>query len=219
MSAYALPGFFPPLETSFASYKGPCEATNASLENAMDMGEVKVNYELSSRPVVTVLRAKVDPIRLIESLTAQRPKRIFRRRRCSDTCSVNPQECAMEFELSLETNGRVTTVVRTMESIRQLRKDLLNYTAVPELPALKNDCLGFTLMHDALRVYSPLLAQWFRDVLPHVESSNTWSDFWYPDTTMSCNSLMNSLLRHRMSAPVMLHAIEESETESDDDEE
>lgn len=125
----------------------------------------------------------------------------------------------MDFELSLEVKGRVTTVVRTMESIRQLCKDLLSYsTTVPELPALKNDCLGFTLMHDSLRVYSPLLGHWFREVIPLVDSSNTWSDFWYPDNTVSCNSLMNSLLLHRMSAPVMLHAIEESESESDDDE-
>lgn len=209
------------METTFASCKGPCETTNASLKNAMDMGDVKIDYDLSFRPAVTVLRAKVDPIRLIESLTAQRPKRIFRRRRCNDSCSVNPQECAMDFELSLETaNGRTTTVVRTMQSIRQLRKDLLSYTTVPELPALKNDCLGFTLMHDALRVYSPLLAQWFRDIIPHVENLNIWSEFWYPEPTMSCNSWMNnSLLRHRMSAPVMLHAIEESESDSDEDDE
>ncbi len=223
MSAYALPGFFPPLDTTFGSTcKSSCETTNASCQNVTDMADVKIDNKVSSRPVVTILRAKVDPIRLIESLTAQRPKRIFRRRRCNDFSSQNPQESAMDFELSMSTaNGRTTTVVRTMESIRRLRKDLSSYTNVPELPALKNDCLGFTLMHDALRVYSPLLAQWFRDVIPHVENLNVWSEFWYPETTnLSCNNswMSNSLLRHRISAPVMLHAIEESESDDSDEE-
>jgi hypothetical protein len=139
MSAYALPGLFPPLELE--------SNVGISTDDVHYLGsldkEEKCEYE--PRPVppevdIAVTEAKIDAVQLIRSLTSTVKRRAIRRLdmvrprkgyRLTDlisrqwSSSSTPQEHAMEFELSISFNGRRYTVVRSLPRIRQLRQDLV----------------------------------------------------------------------------------------------
>lgn len=195
MSAYALPGLFPPLGGTSCSFN----VTPMDVD-AFFADEQKVEFEVVARkPIssVVVKNARLDPVGYIHSLTKRNANIIFsrgfqsrgrQRRRNSEPCSpsISPKEDSMLFELSVCHNGRTYTVVRSLARIRKLRSDLIRelgcrlpefrsrmgpgccYRAhLPELPTFPDHCkcLGFVLIQEVLLSYTPSLQEWFRKVM------------------------------------------------------
>jgi len=181
MSAYALPGFFPPIQSSVPKETGNASApsTNSELSTSplheQDQVDAKSTVEesvgmfslspylLSSTKSsadeakgnrIHVTEAKVDPVRLVQSVTqSSRPKGSpskktqVRRRSSKDRLeeaikhsSPNSESSkrggerddarsfydeAIEFALAISFNGRKYTATRTMQRIIQLRDDLI----------------------------------------------------------------------------------------------
>lgn len=86
---------------------------------------------------ISVKEAKIDPMRLMESLTS--PQKNRKRETTSyqiendSLCGANPQDDdddphknAIEFELKISLNGRTYTAKRTLPRIIQLRTDLIS---------------------------------------------------------------------------------------------
>lgn len=240
MSAYALPGFFPPLESSFVF------TPNKSFSlNDFEIGdnEQKVDFDavLRKRTVsVSVTDTKVDSLRLIQNLTekkssskAQQRRLLKLRRRSSEpdpTTSV--YDAAMEFQLLIRCDGREFSVKRTLARMRQLRHELVRETEdryTPEgysveIPALPrsiddNGSLCFTLLQNALRCYAPVVETWFREVLLLVtdpEDSPSLSDFFFESDAVIL--VENAFLLGRKAAPMKLDSIEESEADEEEKE-
>jgi hypothetical protein len=158
MSAYALPGFFPPLTSVFSSPKvgfasstsSPCLFGNdsSSLEKEEKVNECNAPVEAEQNVGIAVKEAKIDAARLIHALTTRSTTATrqqqqatasttpsdhsqasshtrSRRRNHPQHTSVTPQEDAMQFELSISFNGRKYTAMRTLPSLLQLRRDLM----------------------------------------------------------------------------------------------
>jgi len=145
MSAYALPGLFPPLPVE-------CQHHNVAISSScydLAIQEEKIDYNktrhssklqqlTSSRNhqavEVTVREAKIDCQQLIQSLMTSNTtvKRGRPRRRNSPPYLYSPitppppQELAMCFELSVVFKGRHYTVNRSLFRIRQLRQELVD---------------------------------------------------------------------------------------------
>lgn len=167
MSAYALPGFFPPLTSVFSSPKvgfassssNPCLFGNddSSLEKeekVNDTDEQCASVEAEQNVGIAVKEAKIDAARLIHALTRTNSAATRQQQQAaasatpvsSDHCqanshtrsrrrnhpqhtSVTPQEDAMQLELSISFNGRKYTAMRTLPSLLQLRRDLMEEVA------------------------------------------------------------------------------------------
>jgi hypothetical protein len=154
MSAYALPGLFPPIEFEkpkvgicSSSSSGSFSVSTALHERLFPENVSGVAFKEESEHAdntklgIAVKEAKLDPVRLVQSITApSRPKtsqqlKIRRRNspdslpsptRCEKERSKgNPHEDAIEFELSISFNGRKYTAMRSMQCIVQLRYDLI----------------------------------------------------------------------------------------------
>jgi hypothetical protein len=245
MSAYALPGFFPPLENSFTflNKSFPIDDISSSTK------EEKNEYEpLARHASVAVKDAKIDPVRLIQSLAAKKCTASSKRKlsRCHhigrrqinpvDVALHSPHEAAMTFELSIYLEGRQYTVFRSLSRIRQLQRNLVkevecmgsdpcpsgDCAGVPEVPRLQDECksLGFKLLQDVIRCFSPALEGWFLKILarfPAPEHSPSLSDFFYePQPNLFWE---NVLLRVRKATPAKLDSIEESEHDEEEKEE
>lgn len=158
MSAYALPGFFPPLEGCSSGFGSNVNALNMG---AFYMEDEKVDFEIDVPDVrVVVKEAKIDFVLLTEALskTNKSKKRPRIHRRNSDPLptktAASPEEAAVKFELAIWKNDHQTCAVRTLESVRQLYEDLTdeidqrfsdpfyqsiytgNRIVIPELPSL-----------------------------------------------------------------------------------
>jgi hypothetical protein len=200
MSAYALPGLFPPLPsykvaslnsaTSCPNFFGNYDSTLEKEEKLNDCNTAEEQYcsiEPNQKVGIAVKEAKIDAARLIHALTAKstastrqqagtaaaitpassdgNSRTRSRRRNHPQHTTVTPQEDAMQFELSISFNGRKYTAIRTLPSILQLRRDLVEevenrsaafeqrrhptrfYPAgndqdvcIPELPRVAEDC-------------------------------------------------------------------------------
>jgi hypothetical protein len=133
MSAYALPGLFPPIEfekpkadlcSSSSSGESGSFSVSTALHERLFPGNVseeaftEENFGESDLGIA-VKEAKLDPVRLVKSITGPtRPQ--------TSQCSKgNPHEDAVEFELSISFNGRKYTAMRSMQCIVQLRNDLI----------------------------------------------------------------------------------------------
>jgi hypothetical protein len=163
MSAYALPGFFPPLTNVFSSPNvGFASSTSRSSlfgndDSSLEKEEKVNDYNAIDERVgpeqnvgIAVKEAKIDAARLIHALTTKSTTTTrqqqqagasttpvssdhsqansntrSRRRNHPQHTSVTPQEDAMQFELSISFNGRKYTAMRTLPSILQLRRDLM----------------------------------------------------------------------------------------------
>ena len=131
MSAYALPGLFPPLESSFQQ-----RSYHADL-SSLEKEEKVQDYQESSEVGIDIKAAKIDAAKLVESLTAtkktpkkkkQEPSRCTIRRPRHERVQAplsSPQEEAMQFQLSVSLNGQTYTAVRSLPRIRQLRQELV----------------------------------------------------------------------------------------------
>lgn len=168
MSAYALPGLFPPIETmSQSSSSGTktirdsqCTSSKPSSERKMPLhlqddasSSSNIGCILNSA-AIAVKEAKIDPVRWIEYVTGSSPQQYAHqigktlRRRVTNSSggyesptgskaklgfgnggssckSKNPENEAIEFELSITFKGRRYTAKRTMQCIMQLRDDLI----------------------------------------------------------------------------------------------
>jgi len=132
MSAYALPGLFPPLESSFqrSYHAAPPTADLSSLDK-----EEKVDFDEEQPEVwIDIKEAKVDAAKLIASLTRKTSAKKQEPSRCSSRTrrrtgerieSSSPHEDAMLFQLSVSLNGRTYNAVRSLPLIRQLRQELV----------------------------------------------------------------------------------------------
>lgn len=180
MSAYALPGLFPPIEPSVPKETGNASASSlhsefcssplheqndftakSIVEKSGSMFSLSPYLLSSSKPAIEdesegnrihVTEAKVDPVRLVQSVTqSSRPKASsakknqLRRRSSKDRLDEsvkNPptseeskgrkggdsrsfHDEAIEFALNITFNGRKYTAKRTMQRIIQLRDDLI----------------------------------------------------------------------------------------------
>jgi hypothetical protein len=128
MSAYALPGLFPPIEfeqptadisSSSSSGGSGSFSVSAALHERVSPENVSEVTSKEAKFGIAVKEAKLDPVRLVQSITGpSRPQRSL----CS---KGNPHEDAIEFELSISFNGRKYTAMRSMQCIVQLRYDLI----------------------------------------------------------------------------------------------
>lgn len=144
--------------------------------------------------LIVVKEPKIDSALLIKSLTENNnsmpktpssPRKTRLRRRNSidnsDTTNVvrRSAEDALQFELSISSNGRNYTAVRSLPTIQRLRQELLNEVGqkgdgdcckIPELPDWKEDeskgvaRRSFSFLHSCLRSYVPALEGWLRAV-------------------------------------------------------
>lgn len=220
MSAYALPGLFPPLAASASSSK---RGVYHAHEEKLDEPEVHV----------VVKEAKIDPARLVQSLTApkqqpsQRRSNGCRRPRAPEAPCYSPQEESMEFELSVSFNGRTYTAVRTLPSILRLRDDLELETkdrcfqsSIPQVPRIQDEPSsevtgrgGFSFLHALLRSYVPIVEDWLRKVTAVVSPSDSPSltrFLWEPTTPQT------PVRSHSSPAVHHLDSIEESEHDCDE---
>ena len=128
MSAYALPGLFPPLESSLSQ---------PSRSSYHTKPETDVN--------IVVKDARIDSARLVQSLAStlssksvnasvsSRPAHSYAQRRRPRSLtfldpvvpSTTPQEDSMQFELSIMWNGRKYTAIRSFSTILTLRQELV----------------------------------------------------------------------------------------------
>ena len=247
MSAYALPGLFPPVDNTFGfSLNKPCpldDIHSLAKEEKIEFEPLEMCEPTAS---VSVKDAKVDPLLLIQSLTKKTwnvsskrtsLRRQIRRRNASGLFSTHsPQEAAMEFELEVYQDGRCYAATRSLARIRKLRAGLVKeaelmnnglcprsyQVKIPQVPRLQEECssLGFTLLQDVLRCYSPALEKWFQDVLkefPTPQLSPSLSDFLYEPTFQT--NWENVLFRPRKAAPSRLDSIEESDSEDEEKQE
>lgn len=168
MSAYALPGLFPPIigfpsktdssatsstssTSSFASTNnGPLhEQRPESSLGITDILKASVDRFCEHCPGIAVKEAKIDPVRLVQSVTSPtRAPRTLRRRSSTERLdaqqqspqgrknsvhysseenknSSTPHDEAIQFELSISLNGRKYNATRTLHCIVQLRDDLI----------------------------------------------------------------------------------------------
>lgn len=182
MSAYALPGLFPPIQQSFPKETGNASAasindlnlgplheqdkvaTQSTVETSAGLFSSSPPYLFSQEssesddskgdePGIHVTEAKVDPIRLVQSVThSSRPKgrsnnkKQLRKRRSKDrleeSAKTRPNsessskkredqgvrslhDEAIEFALAISFNGRKYTAKRTMQRMIELRDDLI----------------------------------------------------------------------------------------------
>lgn len=76
------------------------------------------------KPTCTVKEAKIDPVRLVQAVTAG--SKIGKREAESSHCEQRrPNEDAIQFELSISFNGRSYSATRTLPRIMELRRDLI----------------------------------------------------------------------------------------------
>ena len=130
----------------------------------------------------------------------------------------------MQFELSICHNGRQYKAVRSLARIRLLRADLAKQAQIPELPPLDDDCktLGFILLQELIKSYSPTLEEWFFRILdqfPFLAESSSLTDFLYEPLDLPKNLYCDVRLRLNSSLPAKLYAIEESDTEDEEPDE
>lgn len=205
MSAYALPDLFH--TTSNFSF------AEAKREDSENVG-------------IVVKEAKVDSALLIQSLlrtptqsptTSAQRKRRRARTGCEATPSQPSCEEALKFELSISSNGRKYTALRSLLSFEELRRDLLEEVDadIPEL-CFEESVKGhsFSFLQGILQSYIPTVERWLREVTQRVSakaSPSLRSFLWEPVSRPE-------YLHRDSSCSSHLDRIEETETDDVEDE-
>jgi len=118
--------YISPPTTEYISNKNNCEDKKTEFQSEVD---------------ILVREAKIDPVRLVQSLTSPKKKRRkqnflvsksmqdlndkHRNANDDDDDNGDPHRDAIEFELSIAFNGRTYTAKRTLSSVIQLRNDII----------------------------------------------------------------------------------------------
>ncbi|KAL7575807.1 hypothetical protein ACA910_003132 [Epithemia clementina (nom. ined.)] len=229
MSAYALPGLFPPLpRQEFSSERSsfnfeddakPCSSSNYN--------------ESPGRVGISVKDAKIDSALLVQSLAQNElsptsSPRSRRRTRSDPTREVSStsKDEAMQFELSVSFGGQRYTTTRSWPSICKFRKDLIRNVRsieIPELPSLHPPgvlCRSFSFLQNLVCSYAPALEGWLRTVTVLVPPDNPiLSHFLHEEeaSDMNCYRPVAVEFEKLPSVKHLLNSIEESETEGDDE--
>jgi len=244
MSAYALPGLFPPLPPLYAKSqsfthdfhyvssgeKGVLQETKEEEKVHCAQGDAAPNKRVS----ISVKEAKVDSALLVQSLAngekggGNSPSSRRRLRMRSDEISKAEEE-ALLFELSVSLADRKYTTTKSWPSILKLRKDLLRNLQkyqIPELPCLHPPgvlCKSLSFMHELVKSYIPTLQCWLRAVTDLVPQDDPiLSHFFYEDLGEE-NNLSNPVLvkqleeRSRTNSNLQLDSIDETEYEEGED--
>ena len=234
MSAYALPGLFPPLpkqnHNATSTY-----AVSSQVEPKTMTHDEGTSGSNSTRVGISVKEAKLDSALLIHSLASNETcgsnaARSRRRRARNDPkreTNVDSKDEAMKFELTVTFGAQKYTTTRSWPSICQFRKDLIRNVRsieIPELPTLHPPgvlCRSFSFLQDLVCSYAPSLEGWLRTVTVLVPPDNPiLSHFLHEEETegLYCNRVEDkSQLFQKTASSSMLDAIEESETEEEDD--
>jgi hypothetical protein len=153
MSAYALPGSFPPMGCSSYDKQTNVCAASRPLHHFGDMKAKNggIGYEtdplqsyttmkhsdgvaekcpMGTRAAevgIAVTEAKIDPVRLVQALTSlPDASRSWKNGSSLDKQHKNaPHEDAIQFELTIKFNGRTYCATRTLPRIMELRNDLI----------------------------------------------------------------------------------------------
>lgn len=229
MSAYALPGLFPPLPRREYAPREPLHHDDKSSKRTT----TNLIDSTAERVGISVKEAKLDSALLVHSLaqnetstaTIPRSRRRTRVDNCNGETSISSKEDeAMQFELSITFGGNKYTATRSWPSICKFRKDLIRNVRsieIPELPSLHPPgvlCRSFSFLQNLLCSYAPTLEGWLRTVTVLVPPDNPiLSHFLHESETkdMYCNQGGGMGKLH--GEKHILTAIEESETEEDDD--
>lgn len=237
MSAYALPGLFPPLPkqyeyTSFST----ADFSLFPFERREDSPcAAKADVCTEDRVGISVKDGKIDSALLVQSLAKPDKPATHGNRSRRKTVDSNPrdrkgavpsQDEAMQFVLSVSFAGQKYTTVRSWPSICQFRKDLirnLRPCEIPELPSLHPPGVlyrSFSFLQSLVTSYVPTLEGWLRDITALVPHDNPiLSHFLYDsesNTTDCGNSVLVEELENRSNSSTRLDAIEESETETEE---
>jgi hypothetical protein len=178
MSAYAMPGMFPPLPTPPNQH-----AIGESCCSSPEEEKIDYNYHYNSSSLafgsevkLAIREVKVDSAHLI--LTTLGSGFLGRKRRPGTRKpAIRPEELAIQFEMDLSFAGRECTVVRSFYRLSQLRDELVEEMGadrIPEFPMLpKNLRHNLTLLKALLRPYVPLLEDWLRRIFSTVSMRNS----------------------------------------------
>ena len=244
MSAYALPGLFPPLSYGYEVSKpaGPSSDKDSSKSILGESRSEDQNQSFSeprkSAVGIAVKEAKVDSAMLVQSIakgTSSASTSPNARRRVRNRNGENmgkAEEEALQFELSISIGGRKFTTTRSWPMICRLRKDLmrsLQSCEIPELPSLHPPgalCRSLSFMHDLVKSYVPSLEGWLRTVADLVPQDNPiLSHFLYEEFEEENNSYtptaspaLEKQLEERSKSftNLKLYAIDETEYDEDD---
>lgn len=218
MSAYAMPGLFPPL--SYPSSK-PSTATDYNDIGGSIDREEKIEYEPTLH--ISIKDARMDTTRLVESMSRISGRKSARRNNCKQSqLECSPQEDAMQFELSIAFNGRQYTAVRTLPTIFKLWQDLVEEQpeTIPQVPRLpqeeSNSTLGrgFSFLRAMVQSYTPTLECWLRQI-SRFDSQSLTHFLWEPLST--AQQIEKPVPGRRSSSAQALDAIEETETEFEEE--
>ena len=227
MSAYALPGLFPPIprKSDEASCSHPSSGVAANHEDTSD------------RVGISVKDARIDSALLVHSLATNNDTsstispRSRRRTIRGEWSGESSKDEAMKFELSVSFGGNKYTTTRSWPSICKFRKDLIRSVRsieIPELPSLHPPgvlCRSFSFLQDLVCSYVPTLEGWLRKVTVLVPPDNPiLSHFLHEsetdciDTTATTTTSSQWKLESDKfpSFTHLLGAIEESVEENDD---
>ena len=176
---------------------------------------------------IAVKEAKVDSALLIQSLvgktTKQSPTSSMHRKQRRTRSGSDPTAClkrscqeALKFELSISFNGRKYTALRSLPSLEELRRDLLEEINedIPELP-FEESVHGhsFSFLQGIVQSYVPIVERWLREVTRRVSPSaspSLRSFLWEPHSTPD-------YLHRDSSQSSQLDRIEETEVDETDD--
>uniref|UniRef100_A0A7S2VDT3 Uncharacterized protein n=1 Tax=Entomoneis paludosa TaxID=265537 RepID=A0A7S2VDT3_9STRA len=242
MSAYALPGLFPPLPGPYKNASPKSDAPPFSQEKEIVLRESREDSSSTSRDSsdengshkvgIAVKEAKINSALLVQSMAngdsnsnlSPRSRRRLRNRTEESNC----EEEAMQFELSVSLGGRKYTATRSWPTICKLRKDLmrsLQSCEIPELPSLHEPgvfCRSFSFLHELVKSYGPSLESWLRTVAELVPHDNPiLSHFLYEESDSEndlCNPILVKELEER-SSTTFLDAIDETEYEEEEGDE
>lgn len=177
MSAYALPGLFPPLTFETSNYS-IFDSTRALEEEKVSTRTLKRYPNTSNNAQISFKQAKIDAYALIHSLTNHSPeskskqKGRFRRQHSpphENPVVGSPQDAALLFEMEVSFDERQFTITRTLRSIRELRMDLIDEQCccVPEFPEFleSSRAQSFCLLQDMLKSYAPAVETWLCQIL------------------------------------------------------
>jgi hypothetical protein len=177
MSAYALPGLFPPLTFETSNYS-ICDSTRTSEEEKFSSRTLKCYPNNSNNAQISFKQAKIDAYELIHCLTnhsqeSKSKKRVRLRRQYSPPYEApvvgNPQDAALLFEIEVSFDERQFIITRNLRRFRELRNDLIEEQSccVPDFPEFSESsrAQSFCLLQDMLKSYAPAVEIWLCKIL------------------------------------------------------
>jgi hypothetical protein len=187
MSAYAMPGLFPPLPPPVnhaigaigESCGGGCSSSEEEKIDYSYHYNTSSSLAFGSEVKLAIREAKVDSSHLILKTLGSGGGAGGGRKRRPGTrkLAIRPEELAIQFEMDIAFNGRECTVVRSFYRLSQLRDELVEEMGadrIPEFPMLpKNLRHNLTLLKALLRPYVPLLEDWLRRIFWTVSMRNS----------------------------------------------